>query len=937
MEVVRGYQFSDEKEPVNTDKLNALAAPSVRMPESFYDRLTAGVATKAALEALTATNMKEGEVVYMRGYGAEGDGGGGLFRLDKSGALGAGAANGVTIFAATGGSNWYWRRMWNTNDGVFPEWGGVKADADYDAGTGTDDTAAMQLVLDACTYGLGDIPKGTVVRLPNKTIRVTDTLFCGWPTTTGGYWSTNIVGTGSGQTPVDNTNWRSRIWGDFGNAKRNRPILSYCNQRASILRNFDVLGDMEHPVRDLFYDDKIGYDLSLVSTWQDATTNARTADQLRYIPHAGICFTGYGNAKVNGSYNYPTFTIPSYLTGTGKPLAGAVFSTSGLQCSQGIIDSVGVSYCNVGIVFAPNDNNNTDQYYLGDLRLYGCTYGISAGQPNMRQFEVNDTYIYQCYAGITDFVHGARNGQFLGGANLEIDYCFYAVLKERTGNIHCSLKNLLIENTISIGVFSSVDLSVRINSWDHYWNFDVPLLSAESVHFTSFHNQLGDHLGAVNPSEAARYYYPSPSIPWILAENVEIDRYYVFDVVGNVSNPYTVITPAWMADLENFAVDTVAKENLLIHAATRRIAPGFLVVPLTGKRAVAALKYGRIISTNNNLTIHNSRLNYTAGGAHGSGVMTQRGVVPFYTKGGLDTDSLAPINTIEYHNARVGVLNNQMTISEALGTTVVGSQTIKHREIYADIVTTVPNSITSTLKKGSLFAVRKTTGPQVFCVVRGPDDLDSVMNNGTAQAGAGTEITLEAGASAVDNFYTGHKVIILSGTGAGQERLITGYVGATKVATVATWGTNPDNTSVYKVRHMQTWKAKCILGFQGWSDFASDFPTGEYTGSGNIEPVAHLRPSRVLPMVGVELYGSFTSGSSTVNIMTSGGGGTNIDLTKLMLVGDNIALLENGYLVGNTTYDENRFPMKVASVVSASQFTMSQNARETGIAKFVIY
>lgn len=68
---------------------------------------------------------------------------------------------------------------------------------------------------------------------------------------------------------------------------------------------------------------------------------------------------------------------------------------------------------------------------------------------------------------------------------------------------------------------------------------------------------------------------------------------------------------------------------------------------------------------------------------------------------------------------------------------------------------------------------------------------------GTAQAGAATSITLDAGASAVDDFYNNQLVVIASGTGAGQARFISDYVGATKVATVPTWATNPDNTSVF--------------------------------------------------------------------------------------------------------------------------------------------
>ncbi len=70
---------------------------------------------------------------------------------------------------------------------------------------------------------------------------------------------------------------------------------------------------------------------------------------------------------------------------------------------------------------------------------------------------------------------------------------------------------------------------------------------------------------------------------------------------------------------------------------------------------------------------------------------------------------------------------------------------------------------------------------------------------GTAQAGAATSITLDAGASAVNSFYVNDLVLITGGTGAGQVRFITAYLGSTKVATVAAWATNPDNTSVFVI------------------------------------------------------------------------------------------------------------------------------------------
>ena len=71
---------------------------------------------------------------------------------------------------------------------------------------------------------------------------------------------------------------------------------------------------------------------------------------------------------------------------------------------------------------------------------------------------------------------------------------------------------------------------------------------------------------------------------------------------------------------------------------------------------------------------------------------------------------------------------------------------------------------------------------------------------GTAQAGATSTVTLAAAASAVDNFHRNQIIRITGGTGAGQQRQITGYVGGTKVATVApAWTTPPAASSTYSI------------------------------------------------------------------------------------------------------------------------------------------
>jgi hypothetical protein len=85
----------------------------------------------------------------------------------------------------------------------------------------------------------------------------------------------------------------------------------------------------------------------------------------------------------------------------------------------------------------------------------------------------------------------------------------------------------------------------------------------------------------------------------------------------------------------------------------------------------------------------------------------------------------------------------------------------------------------------------------------------AVLQAGTAQAGASTTITLASGASATNDQYNSRFVTITGGTGAGQVRTISDYVGSTKVATVSVaWTVTPDNTSTYEVAASQLGEAE---------------------------------------------------------------------------------------------------------------------------------
>jgi len=86
-----------------------------------------------------------------------------------------------------------------------------------------------------------------------------------------------------------------------------------------------------------------------------------------------------------------------------------------------------------------------------------------------------------------------------------------------------------------------------------------------------------------------------------------------------------------------------------------------------------------------------------------------------------------------------------------------------------------------------------------------------VTEEGTAGAGAASTITLGATASSVNDIYNNKIIKITSGTGYGQKRTITDYVGSTKVATVSiAWTTVPDNTSTYEIITTDNTKALAL-------------------------------------------------------------------------------------------------------------------------------
>jgi hypothetical protein len=75
----------------------------------------------------------------------------------------------------------------------------------------------------------------------------------------------------------------------------------------------------------------------------------------------------------------------------------------------------------------------------------------------------------------------------------------------------------------------------------------------------------------------------------------------------------------------------------------------------------------------------------------------------------------------------------------------------------------------------------------------------SPLASGTVASTTGTTTTLDSGAVATASYYLNARLVITTGTGAGQERLITAY-SAGRVATHAAWTTNPTSSSTYEIQ-----------------------------------------------------------------------------------------------------------------------------------------
>lgn len=166
----------------------------------------------------------------------------------------------------------------------------------------------------------------------------------------------------------------------------------------------------------------------------------------------------------------------------------------------------------------------------------------------------------------------------------------------------------------------------------------------------------------------------------------------------------------------------------------------------------------------------------------------------------------------------------------------------------------------------------------------------ALIRSGTAQAGAAATITLDAGASASDDFFNSQVVQIVSGTGAGQSRLIRDYTGSTKVADVVpNWVTNPDATSVFIVRpasraDIALWLGEAvnvlISGRVNANAQAVGDKTGYSVGSGGITSASFAAGAIDAVAIATDAIGSAEFSQAAADKVFGSGGATLAELAQ---------------------------------------------------------
>lgn len=166
-----------------------------------------------------------------------------------------------------------------------------------------------------------------------------------------------------------------------------------------------------------------------------------------------------------------------------------------------------------------------------------------------------------------------------------------------------------------------------------------------------------------------------------------------------------------------------------------------------------------------------------------------------------DGGGFANIGTLPTRIGSTAVFSMPLTATEMEATDIIVQIVDQNGPAFRDALLHIRTKIQSGQldidasqigSSASAITLTPATGGYGLSGTASPAFNPSVRSALTQAGSGGTSVVLDASASGTDDFYNGCIILITSGTGAGQARVITDYAQTTKTATVnKTWGTTP--------------------------------------------------------------------------------------------------------------------------------------------------
>jgi hypothetical protein len=275
-----------------------------------------------------------------------------------------------------------------------------------------------------------------------------------------------------------------------------------------------------------------------------------------------------------------------------------------------------------------------------------------------------------------------------------------------------------------------------------------------------------------------------------------------------VSVAATVATVAGKAVVDNFQVGVPNSNALAIDASGRVDVGKILGTASQGAAGYVGIDWGHINAPTTTVNLSGTTIAAVAGavgsvtatvtvGAYAAGqdpiskLAVRTGTAQAGTASSLTLDSGASATNSVYNGLALYLTGG--TGAGQVRTIVGYSGTTK--------VATLDRAFQVTPNNTTTFALMPADSPTLNASLQVSANVaTATIRTGTAQAGSANAITLDAGASTINNIYSGDQITLTGGTGVGQTRSIVSYNGTTKAATIAPgWTTIPDNTSTFAV------------------------------------------------------------------------------------------------------------------------------------------